>query len=462
MRELMRIELGIEEFNIVSTPVFMGHSEFINSVFNDENAIQQIGNGADARVGYQLFCYVPLKGYIGAYFFAIPNTDNVRGGAAGLEYWFDDNIRVFANYSYDNYQHSKVVGGLGISFGGVRKHRADPSLSERLMDPVDRYLANLGHGSGIPSKTLLYGMGRGSSSVLVSDNIAFFSQTGTPNNGGTGLTLANCTFENPCGPTDFTDTAVGTLNGLLPNTTLFFNGGSYDAGVVLNPGQSVRSRTADYTQPATGVARSSFTGEIDLVGNNTLENIILLPGLTIGSAVDGANNSIIGSQVGAMNDPVSIGVQQGSGDLTINNTTIFAEERAVFADGQISPVTMIISNSQINVTNNSTPIAEGILADQATVTINNTQIQMDGSAILSGISGGDSTIQANNTNITVDGTGNAFALTNVNIGNSIMINEGQLNATSPINPLILSGGNTGVNISATTVCRINDTIVLCP
>ncbi len=70
----------------------------------------------------------------------------------------------------------------------------DPSLAERLTDPVERYLANLGHGSGIPSKTLLYGMGSGSLDVLVSDSIAFFSQTGTPNNGGGSLTLANCTF----------------------------------------------------------------------------------------------------------------------------------------------------------------------------------------------------------------------------------------------------------------------------
>ena len=204
--------LGIEEFNIVSEPIFTGHTEVINSAFNNENAIQQIGNGVDARVGYQLFHQVSLKGYIGTYFFAIANTNNVFGGAAGLEYWFDDNIRVFANYSYDNSQHSNVVGGIGINFGGVRKHWADPSLSERLTDPVDRYLANLGYGSGIPSKTLLYGMGRGSSSELVSDSIAFFSQNGTPNAGGVGLTLANCTFENPCGPTDFSQTGVNTFD----------------------------------------------------------------------------------------------------------------------------------------------------------------------------------------------------------------------------------------------------------
>ncbi|MEN9450569.1 MAG: hypothetical protein RJA83_1187 [Pseudomonadota bacterium] len=274
-------ELGNVDLNIVSQPFFTGHTEVINTVFNIANEIQQIGNGADARVGYQFFHQVPLKGYVGAYYFAIPNTDNVRGGAAGLEYWLDDNIRVFANYSYDNYQHSKVVGGLGINFGGIRKHWADPSLSERLMDPVDRYLANLGHGSGIPSKTLLYGMGSGSTSQLVSNDIAFFSQTGSPNDGGIGLTLANCTFENPCGPTDFSQTGVDTLNILLPDTVMYFNGGSYDANdgggfaLTLNNGQSLHSRTADYTTAALGAARSTFIGGFILPGNNQLDSVIL-------------------------------------------------------------------------------------------------------------------------------------------------------------------------------------------
>lgn len=456
-------ELGIEEFNIVNTTVFTGHTQLLNSTFSDANAIQQIGNGADARVGYQLFRTVPLKGYLGAYFFSIANTENVRGGAAGMEYWFDDNIRAFANYSYDNYQHSKVVGGLGISFGGVRKHWADPSLSERLTDPVERYLANLGHGSGIPSKTLLYGMGNGSSSVLISDSIAFFSQTGAPNAGGVGLTLANCTFENPCGPTDFSQAGVDTLNTLLPNTMMYFNGGSYGGGnVSLNAGQSVRSRTADYTQLANGSARSSFNNDIDLVGNNTLENVILLPGATIGSLADGSNNLITGSQIGAMNAPASIGVRQDSGSLTINNTTIFAEDQAVFADGFFTPVTISILNSQLNVTNNIAVHAEGIAANKATITVNNTQIQMNGSATVSGIFVDDSMLNVNNTNITVDSPSNAFALADINENSSIVVNGGELNATSTLNPLILSGGNTGVNISASTICRINGSIVACP
>ncbi|MEN9450568.1 MAG: hypothetical protein RJA83_1186 [Pseudomonadota bacterium] len=371
-------ELGIEEFNIINTPVFTGHTETINSAFINENAIQQIGNGADARVGYQFFHQVPLKGYVGTYFFGIANTNNVFGGAAGLEYWFDDNIRVFANYSYDNYQHSNVVGGLGISFGGVRKHWADPSLSERLTDPVDRYLANLGHGSGIPSKTLLYGMGRGSSSQLISSDIAFFSQTGTPNAGGVGLTLANCTFENPCGATDFSQTGVNTLNTLLPNTMLYFNGGAYPAtngasALTLNNGQSVFSRIADYSAAATGAARSTFNGAFILNGNNQLDGVILnnVGVSTVGVSSTGAGNLLSNTQVGDVVTPYNQGVTINAGSLTIENSEIFGISLGVGSANSF----LSIESSAINAIGTDT-IGLAIIATNAQ--INNSQINASG------------------------------------------------------------------------------------
>lgn len=259
---------------------------------------------------------------------------------------------MFANYSYDNYQHSKVVGGLGINFGGVRKHWADPSLSERLTDPVDRYLANLGHGSGIPSKTLLYGMGRGNSSVLVSDSIAFFSQTGTPNNGGTGLTLANCTFENPCGPTDFSQTGVNNLNTLLPNTNFYFNGGTYPAtnGLIpltLNDGQSVFSRTTDYSALATGAARSTFNGGFNLLGNNTLDSIIL--NNTISSVAINAESApnlvLSNSQIGTASNPYAAGIiLLNESDLTIENTSINTQLQGI----SVQDSTLIMQSSVLN------------------------------------------------------------------------------------------------------------------
>ena len=456
-------EVGNVDYNIVSEPFFTGHTEVIVSEFNVANEIQQIGNGADARVGYQLFRYVPLKGYLGAYFFDIANTDTVRGGAAGLEYWFDDTIRVFANYSYDNYQHSKVIGGLGISFGGVRKHHADPSLSERLTDPVDRYLANLGHGSGIPSKTLLYGLGRGGSTQLINDNIAFFSQTGTPNTGG-NLTLTECTFENPCGPIDFSQTGVDDLNNILPNTKFYFNGGTYPANNVVGPltlnnGQSVSSRTADYSAPATDSARSTFAGGFNLSGNNQLENIIMTPsGQDTAVTSNGSNNQITGSDVGSANNRYLFGIEDQGTNTNIENTSIFVNSIGILSVGANTG----IESSSVNVLNNGNATSAGISASSTDVVINNSTILVTGPTSTSnnGVRAvSDSVVALNNTTVSVEntGSGNAVALDNTN--SEILTLEGSLSVDG-VNPIIATGDP--VDIGFGTVCMVNGVVQACP
>ncbi len=451
-------EIGLEEFNIVNTPVFTGHTATINSAFINENAIQQIGNGADARVGYQFFHQVPLKGYIGTYFFGIANTNNILGGAAGLEYWFDDNIRVFANYSYDNYQHSNVVGGLGISFGGVRKHWADPSLSERLTDPVDRYLANLGHGSGIPSKTLLYGMGRGSSSQLISSDIAFFSQTGTPNAGGAGLTLANCTFENPCGPTDFSQTGVNTLNALLSNTMLYFNGGTYPASngfnpITLNNGQGVFSRMADYSVAANGMGRSTFNGGFNLSGNNQLEGVILNnTGLAFGVTSTGGSNILINnSQIGSAGNPYISGLSLFNSSATLTNSVIFSNLSGIQVTQNAS---LNIQSSEVNVSGvgNKTGIS---LTSNGTTTIVDSQInvlQATGGVAIGIFGSGTSTSEINDSTITVQNA-SATAIGLETTGSAqIQMNAGSLLITGDATSLLTEGSNISLNLVS---CMLN-------
>ena len=457
-------EVGNVDYNIVSEPFFTGHTEIIVSEFNVANEIQQIGNGADARVGYQLFRYVPLKGYLGAYFFDIANTDTVRGGAAGLEYWFDDTIRVFANYSYDNYQHSKVVGGLGISFGGVRKHHADPSLSERLTDPVDRYLANLGHGSGIPSKTLLYGLGRGGSTQLISDNIAFFSQTGTPNTGG-NLTLTECTFENPCGPLDFSQTGVNDLNSILPNTMFYFNGGAYPANdglldLNLRNGQSVSSRTADYSAPATGAARSTFNGGFSLDGNNQLNDIILLPagGITTGITTnDNASNILISnSQIGSSANPYTRGLDIGNAsNVSLTNNTIEANLIGLIITNSTA---VNVENTTINVNGRN---ATGVFASASTMNLSNGIIMAAGN-FPQEVEGVTSTTFSNvvidNMQITASNTvGSTNTLSTLSSGAITAINS-QL-AANGANPTIANGNNIDITFSS---CTLNGTEVICP
>jgi len=461
------------EFNSVSEPFFTGHSEVINNLFDLANEVERIGNGADAMLAYQLFREVPLKAYLGAYFFDIPGTDNLRGGVAGFQYWFDQNIRIFTNFSYDNYQHSKVIAGIGVSFGGVRKHTADPSLSERLTDPVERYLAHWGHGSGIPSRTIFFAEGQGTSSQLITSNIAFFSQSGSPNNGGINLTEANCTFENPCAPSDFSQTGVDRLDSLLSNTLMFFNGGNYPAldsvgtaAISLNPGQSVSSRSADYSESVTGANRSTFNGAFILASNNTLNDIILLPtnDTAAGNAINAANASNVnvnGSQIGnASNRFLNTAIFLSGSQLALNNNTVFAGRRAVRAEANSS---LSIQSSQMDVTRTINGGITGIsITGNSTGNMENSQLNVSGRGNTFGVNAlSNSQITITNSDISVTSTGANSMVRGImtNTVGSAFMEQGSLSVTSPSpNAAITSGANISLDLVA---CTLNGTTVVC-
>ncbi len=433
---------------------FSGHSQF-GSLFLVE---QFAGNGADAKVAYQLFRDSSLKGYLGSYYFSPAQTNNIWGGAAGVEYWLTQNVKMIGSYTYDNLRHSTYAFGIGLEWGGTRVHRVDPDLEERLTDPVERYLAELGQASKIPSRLKDQSTG---GTVLLANNIAFFSQTGSPNNDGVGLTLANCTFENPCGPTDFTQTSVTTLGGLLPNTQLYFNGGTYtsNGAVTLVPGQSVQSRSADYSQPATGAARSTIVADgITISGNNSLENIILLPSATPsanGVTVNGSNNVISGSQIGSMNDLFIHGVQDLGTNTLINNSDTFSDTFGIRALGN---GTLTILNSRVNVIGID---PAGMTTGFNNVVINNSQIQVSGTGNVRGFApGSGGVINANNTNVTVTNTGiGGNAITLFGLG-PITVTGGALTVMGD-GAEINTNSNPATTIQGGTVCQVNGTTVAC-
>lgn len=440
---------------------FSGHSKF-GSLFLVE---QFAGNGADAKVAYQLFRDSSLKGYLGSYYFSPAQTNNIWGGAAGVEYWLTQNVKMIGSYTYDNLRHSTYAFGIGLEWGGTRIHRVDPDLEERLTDPVERYLAELGHGSKIPNRLKDQSTG---GTVLLANNIAFFSQTGTPDAAGVGLTPANCTFENPCGPTDFTQIGVDTLAGLLPNTQLYFNGGTYtsNGAVDLNPGQSLQSRSADYSQPATGAARSTIVADsITLLGNNSLENIILLPSaspLTAGVYMNGSNNNVIsGSQIGSMSNFFATGVDTSGATALIINSDVFggggsANSRGINMD---MPGNITIQNSRVTVITRGT----GVSINHGNVTINNSEIQVNASILSpTGIlaNSPDAVISVNNTNVAVTNTGGGSADALLNDG-TITVTGGALTVMGDNTSQIASGSNP-VTIQGGTVCQVNGTTVICP
>ncbi len=523
-------EIGIVRFNQSSRFVFSGHTERLVTTYVTGDETQQVGNGVDAKMGYQVFRHVPLKAYLGGYFFNIPNADNVRGGAVGVEYWFDQHVKAFVNYTYDNLQYNTVVGGLVVSFGGVDEPRADPSLSERLSDPVERYLANLGHGSKIPSDPELTNLQTGQKSVLsnqstnnlpensdsevVTIDAVFFSQNGAPNNGGVGLIAASCTFENPCGPTDLTNQGVSTLNALFPNTQMYFNGGTYNAtdvvggtsALTLLSGQSLFSRTADYSQPATGAARSIFVGQLALSGNNTISNVTIIPppagsGLGIGFLQGEDNVLVTGTQIGSSTDvnarPTigvgSRGVAPFNQIAVMDNVVIFAQTTGINFGGP----SLIVRNSTINVGGNSA-FTTGVrtAGDNGAISLQNSQININSTVPTTerGIEAAFSGVQITASDITITLNSSAVgaeidALVPGNSSTSIIINRGTITANSTAGAAYIVGGaasstglvninqaalaangstalikkaGSGANLTITSsACRVNGSTVIC-
>ena len=490
-------DLGIVQLNQSSRFVFSGHTARFVTTYLTGDESQQIGDGIDAKVGYQVFRNVPLKAYLGAYFFNISNADNVRGGAAGVEYWFDQHVKTFVNYTYDNLQHSTVVGGLAVSFGGVDEARADPSLSERLTDPVERYLANLGHGSGIPSETLFTTLASGTvpaniipgmppgpnpgPSPIPLTNIAFFSQTGTPNNGGVGLTMANCTFANPCGPSDFSQTGVNTLNALLPSTLMYFNGGTYPAtnnapnGLTLNSGQAVIGTVANYSALASGAARSTFNGSFLLSGNNVLSSIILNntsgANTTAISSIGGQNIRINNVLIGTAGNPYGIGITLVNASATLTESTLntngsVGNRPGIFLSAGAS---LLVQSSNLNI--NALVSFPGILANNnSSLTLVDSQLNVSGSSsggFFSTPSGGAISLSSNsaafidNSNINYVNTSfntTSYGLVVQDATSMIAMQDGSLNVSGGFDASLTNGPN--ISFSGVS-CTLYGGVVRC-
>ncbi len=426
---------------------FNGHSE----LFNLFDVTQHAGDGVDVKLGYQLFPKTPLKAYVGSYFFSPAQTNNVLGGGVGLEYWVDQNIKVFASYTYDNLRRSVGALGLGVELGGTHVHRSDPSIEERITDPVERYLAELGHGSAIPSqkKTQLIGQIVPASR----DDDAFFSPTGTPNNGGMNLTFANCTFENPCGPTDLTNQGTQTLETLLPNTRMFFGGGVYSALDVVGGTNPVTIRTGQSIAPTPGTPSSTFQGGFILAGNNTLTDITLEPTVSTatgaGVSASGGNVLINGSQIGSTATPFATGLAlSGNTQADLNDSTVFASSVGVNASGSTSLTT---NASMINVNGGANSFG---ISSTSSGPINLTQGSIvnvtGGSAFGVNSTGGGDFVLSDASSLNVTGTGGATSIGLITAGAGTVTVSGasSINLESGANSVgYLDEGSGAVNFS---------------
>lgn len=254
---------------------------------------------------------------------------------------------------------------------------------------------------------------------------------------------------------------------------MFFNGGNYPAlnsagtgAISLNPGQSVASRSTDYTESVTGVDRSVFNGAFILNSNNTLNDIILLPtsNTAAGNAINATNAenvNINGSQIGsAANPSLNTALFLSTSQFSLNNSNVYASRRIIRAQANSS---LTIQSSQLNVTRTVGGAITGIsITGQSSGDMENSQLNVSGLGNAFAINVlSNSQFNITNSDISVTSTGANSTVRGITTqtGGSAFMELGNLSVTSPSpNAEITSGSN--ISLFAVE-CLFNGTTVVC-
>jgi hypothetical protein len=498
----------------LKTMFVSGHARY-DSLFQ---LMQNTGHGADAQLGFQLFPHCSLKGYVGSYFFSPTKTPNIWGGAAGLEYWLHQNVKVFAGYTYDNLRHSTTALGLGVEFGGTRINRSDPILEERMTDSVARNLAALGQGSSIPSRTqlkLLTGPGmHGSAVIPIATKISFF-RADAPTVPGE-LTIDDCTAENPCGGGNLTQADVDELHDLDVADELDLAGpGTYGIGednnneLDLYEDQMVQGTTEDFLEPAVPetipepllpepippepippepippeppepapeepvppppaepevVVRPIMHGTLKLASNDTISAVITEPetGLSTGIIMSNVENvRIKNTSVGEAGDPFFVGINATGSQVTMQGVTVFADSQGIVTDS----TQLALSQANIYVIGST-----GISAkNKSTVSISDTLIDVFNSspgAIGLRVQNSNATVTNSVINAAMSSTSpsaQAIAIDSI-MGSAVFVASGKLSASggSVIPPAIgVVDAISKVQLTDSVICILNDEPTNCP
>lgn len=386
---------------------FSGHQQFDRQF----NFFEEVGAGADGEIGAIIPCWHRLAIYGGGYYFHLQDTSNVKGAEGRIELPVTSYLTALVTDTYDNHEHNTIVGGVRISLGGRICNTPYFDIRNRLLDPIERNLGTVNTGSGIPSSKVKE---RGPV-LLERDNIWFFAQNGANFDPSQGT--QNCTYEHPCGASQFVQTNINTINSIAPSTNFYFSPGTYPATgdsvasnapgrTSFNSGQSGFGRTLDYTLPAQGAERPVFVGGFDLPGNNLLDSMVLhnnagtqITGINVSGSAVQLNNDEVGtldSQNGYLNGlnltnaqgvVVSRSVVNAFSDINliaatginIDNSSLILDASEVNTMASITGLLPTAIFTGINATNNSvltllhsqvnsTGIAQGILLGTVTGT----------------------------------------------------------------------------------------------
>ncbi|KTD08245.1 inverse autotransporter beta domain-containing protein [Legionella jamestowniensis] len=349
---------------------FTGHSQFDSLI----NVVEEVGNGVDGEIGLTLPETRNLRLFGGGYHFAPQNTSDINGIVGGVEVPINHNLTVAFRDSYDNVQKNTALFTVRFTLGGIKKSE-QPTVRDRLLDPIPRHLGTWDTGSGIPSQQAYLNTGV---RVLTRDNIWFFSGTGSPFVAANGF--GNCTFENNCLDSSFNQPTLDAINTISPNANLYIGPGTYgNIGTTTSPssitamatslltldGQSLYGRSIDFKTGQAQILQGSLLvtgGKEDEQGRpltETIDSLILTnqdgqhpAGIVIVGPRVNISNAAIGFDTNDRGYRTAISIE-GAQEINISNSVLIA-----FADGNdnfdvTTTGVAILNSSDITLRNNT-------------------------------------------------------------------------------------------------------------
>lgn len=335
---------------------FSGHDEFDQLL----TFFESTGVGVDGEIGYRLpFLRNNTKIYVGGYYFAPQNTNDITGITARLEVPVGNHFSFSVSDAYDNVFNNTFKLGVSLSLFGRTTHFYDHNVETRMVDPIQRNRIAV-EGNATTSQYIAQGQVNSGTEMLIADDIWFFSPDGTF---VTIPTHETCTEEMPCSNRNVNSSFFGGINAIDPNAKMYLAPGDYNSinsSLTLFNGQSLWGRTEDYKLAAAGNNRALLIGSLDLFGNNLVDSVRLannpsntqLQGIFFeeGATNNLINNVLIGNTGSDPTGAFQYGIQ------TDNNTsfTVLASEIDSFVNTAVSdsaPINISNSNHTITVSN---------------------------------------------------------------------------------------------------------------
>lgn len=234
----------------------------------------EIGINANLNIGYTSKKLKNTRISLGEYYSHFDHAENIHGLQFDVMLPINPQLTLHVADSYDNVFHNNVVIGFSLYFDQSKQ----PLEFNQLDSLPIRYQGTLNTGASVPSQTTMQFT---KESTTIMTNAWFFSPTSMISFNST-LGEKNCTAENPCAGSNFTQANIDAINAIIPNTNLLLASGTYlinseasSNQVTLNKGQSIYGRNSNFTMPASSTQRPVLHGSLGAAGNNVFSDFNL-------------------------------------------------------------------------------------------------------------------------------------------------------------------------------------------